>query len=66
MENPIPTPPQKKRLCEIIAREIAAQENERDQENAYTEPPEKFDPSNPGSRFGKRVSNAIQQKSFEQ
>jgi hypothetical protein len=64
MEEPTNTP--RRRIATIVAENVSQQETERDQEKAFAEVPEKFNPADPGSRFAKRVSNAIQQKRFEQ
>ena len=63
MDEPIEQP---KRLSELVAEEIARQTAERELEDAFAAPPEPSNtPADPGSSFGRRVSQRIQQARFE-
>lgn len=53
-------------LASRVAANIESQKTEQEQEAAFADPPEKFDPANPGGTFARRVSQQIQQKRFEQ
>jgi hypothetical protein len=57
------TDEQPKRLSETVAAEIQRLATERETEAAYADLPEPTNtPANPGSSFGQRVSQRIQQE----
>ena len=56
----------RKRLAELVGEEVQRQTTERETEEAYADLPEKFDPSNPGSTFAKKVLQRLEQARLEQ
>jgi len=54
----------RKRLSELVGEEVQRQEDQRLEDQAWADLPEKFDPSNPGSTFAQRVTQKILQQRF--
>jgi hypothetical protein len=61
-----PSEQPRKRLSELVGEEVGRQTVEREQDAAYADLPEKFNPADPGGSFAKRITQRIQQQRFEQ
>ena len=56
----------RKRIGELVAEEVERQTSERNEDLAYADLEEKFDPSNPGGTFAKRITQRLRQQSLAQ
>ena len=54
----------RQRLSERVGAEVQRQTIEREQEAAFADPVDKFDPANPGGTMAKRITQRIQQERF--
>ena len=59
-------PKPRRKLAELVGDEVGRQRTEQEQEQAYADPVEKFNPSNPGGVMARRIVQRIQQQRFEQ